>query len=231
VVHCALRERVQKRCFRLLLELCVRTAAVAVVLPSRSGESSQTGRSSSHPYYPGSEKYYSVDASTAPSYRGAGPDHSIECDSTTDASSAALNLSVMKNTWSSGGVYSTPACQYNNPHHPSHRHTDTMGHPAYFVGHYPPRGGGHNLELRCNCNCQHLPTDRTILHGILTGRGYKFGYGATLLETPFFSATHGYHDHHHEPFYMGLEPIEAHSKGLSHGATSHSRYISPPAAK
>ena len=119
---------------------------------------------------------------------------------------------LMKTEWapgvspSPGNAFSTSSCQYSG------------GGPPYYMGissgnttsgHYHPGASG--LEMRCSCS--HPPSDRTILHGILTGRGYKFGYGGIAgMDTghsPFFPT----HPHaFHEPFYMGLEPIEAHTK-------------------
>ena len=61
------------------------------------------------------------------------------------------------------------------------------------------------MDQRCNCVCAQLPDDRTILHSILTGQGYKYGYG-TAFETPFFQTALGYTNK--EDMFMNLEPLQ-----------------------
>lgn len=113
-----------------------------------------------------------------------------------DAASAAAVLSSPPAAHSYSSMGHQPSGQHYYHHH--HHH------------HYPPRGGtgavggndSHPIDLRCSCACTHMPEHRTILHGILTGRGYKFGYG-TAFEPHFFP-----HNFDQEDFFMGLQAIE-----------------------
>ena len=117
--------------------------------------------------------------------------------------------------------YPTSHHHHHHQHH-SHHHTHSSSSSSSSGGHYHPP-----LEMRCNCS--HPPNERTILHGILTGRGYKFGYGggsaaahgtSALDAAPFFGGVTGgsgassasYHDVAQQPFYMGIDPLDAHSK-------------------
>ena len=94
------------------------------------------------------------------------------------------------------------------------------GHlPPYMRPHSPEglpahhRPGGH-----CTCQCRHLPQDRTILHSILTGQGYKFGYGSGgsfgVSSSPFFQTLGHYHSsasaeqESTEDLLLDLEPLD-----------------------
>ena len=86
------------------------------------------------------------------------------------------------------------------PHglHPQRGHLPPYMRPHSPEG-LPPhhqRGGGGGAH--CGCQCPHLPQDRTILHSILTGQGYKFGYGSgasygVSSSSPFFQTLGHYH--------------------------------------
>ncbi|KAK2158896.1 hypothetical protein LSH36_162g07013 [Paralvinella palmiformis] len=62
-----------------------------------------------------------------------------------------------------------------------------------------------------NCSCVVKPQERTILHGILTGQGHKFGYGESYISSVYVdSAT--LDDNSHNGLYPELQSLDDHQK-------------------